>query len=338
MKLMALLILIFHSSSMLAVNKSFLLSAGGWDYCKKDSGYSAWQPTCDYQNVKNIERLIADKKIPVNSVSVWITRNWQENWYPAEEVNKKLVANGITPIFIFYWYADDISKKFVLDSQQSIERDLQRFEDYLRKINGKKLVVLHPEFNQADISQWQGFNQVMSRDINRFKNVANTKVGFCVGDFGNYHSLSSLQDWKSFHPSIKSAVNDADFIAFQEMRATTRNSQVDILNTAKRSLSFATYLHKTYQKPTLFAYLALSSYGKNGEENQAKVIKETLQLLPRFKEESNLIGFNLFHLMDSPRQEGYFLEAEKNFGIYRKDGSDKPSAKYLQTYLGEVKN
>jgi len=331
--LLVCLIIIFVTLPLSASEKEFLMSAGGWDYCVDHDVFSAWQTTCDYKKVKNINELIKKEKLPLNAISMWITKNWQEEWYSVDYINNKIIKQGITPIFIYYWYADDISIKFVQENEDLIEKDLDRFEKYLRKIKGNKIVVLHPEFNQGNINQWSGFNQVLNRDINRFKNVANTKVGFCVGDFGNYDKLDSLQDWKSFHPSIQYAVKNADFIAFQEMRAVTRNDVNDILNTPKRSLEFATYLNKTYKKPTLYAYLALSSYGQNGEENQAKVIKETIDLLPRFKGEAQLMGFNLFHLMDSPKQEGYFLEAEKHFGIYRSNGSSKPSAKFLLSDL-----
>lgn len=313
----------------LAEAPPFLLSSGVVDYCLENNRYVAWHQKCGYKNTRHIDQVIKDENLPLNAASIWITRNWQEEWFSAEFVNKNLVAKGITPIFIFYWYADDISQEFVTSQSEAIEKDLQRFTAYLQKIEGEKLVVLHPEFNQGDINQWQGFNDVLIKDMNLIRSVAKTKVGFCPGDFGQYKKSWVPTEWQSFHPSVERAAKEADFIAFQEMRALTRNDARDIQNTPNRSLGFARYLHETYQKPTLYAYLALSSYGENAEALQSNVIKETLEMLPEFKSQANLIGFNLFHLMDSPQQVGFFKQAEKHFGLYRADGSKKPSAQWL---------
>jgi hypothetical protein len=314
------------------IKPPFLFGAGVVDYCFKNANYSAWQNKCGYKNLRHIDQIIKDKSLPLNAASIWITRGWQEDWFSADFVNKHLVAKGITPIFIFYWYADEISQKFVAEQQPAIQKDFDRFTKYLNKIKGNKLVVLHPEFNQGDINQWQGFNDILIRDMQQIKTVANTQVGFCPGDFGQYKKSWVPEEWKLFNPAVERAAKQADFIAFQEMRAITRNDTVDILNTADRSLGFATYLHRTYNKPTLYAYLALSSYGVKGEKNQASVIADTLSLMPRFKSDANLIGFNLFHLMDSPQQVGYFKQAEKHFGLFDKNGKEKASASSLFSY------
>ncbi|RUM56585.1 MAG: hypothetical protein DSY40_02055 [Nautilia sp.] len=107
------------------------------------------------------------------------------------------------------------------------------------------------------------------------------------------------------------------------MRALTRNNISQMLNTPYRTLEFAIYLHKKYKKPTFLAYLAISSY-KN-KIIQEKIYKRFSQLLPIFKKEANLIGFNIFHLFDRPQQIGYFKEAEKHFGLIDNKGNKKPA-------------
>jgi len=112
------------------------------------------------------------------------------------------------------------------------------------------------------------------------------------------------------------------------MRAITRNSKSEILNTPYRTLEFAIYLHKKYKKPTFLAYLAISSY-KNSFI-QSEVYKRFLQLLPIYQKEADLIGFNIFHLFDRPQQIGYFKQAEKYFGIINKYGKKKPAFKWFK--------
>jgi len=303
----------------------FLISVGGIDYCKTSSGYETWTPACHWENQAPLHQIAKKTSPNINSISIWITRNWQEEWYKPETIKRDIIDQGYTPIYIFYWFADDISQQFVTENEKSYFQALHHFSQYLKKIPGEKIVILNPEFNQVDIPHWNGFNKILNKSLQMVKSVDGVKAGFCLGDFGNYQINNDIENWELFDPSIKTAVENSDFIAFQEMRALTRNSSSDILNTAQRSLNFATYLYKTYQKPTFLAYLALSSHGHQAREQQEKLLNEYANLMPKFKQQAGLIGFNYFHYFDQPNQQGYFLEAEPFFGLHTKEGKEKPS-------------
>jgi hypothetical protein len=231
---------------------------------------------------------------------------------------------------MFYWFADDISPEFVKEKKKDYLIDLRRMVWFLNQLDGEKIVILNPEFNENGIESYEPFNDLLIESINLVKQVKQTKVSFCIGDFGNYQKISDEENWQVFHPSVHRAIQQVDFITFQEMRGSTRNKPEEILKTPERSLAFATYLTKTYQKPTFLAYLALPSYGENGLQIQEQVYQGFAQLMPEFISQGNLIGFNSFHLMDVPHHVGYFNEAEKHFGLIDSQGNPKPALKQFQ--------
>ncbi len=308
-----------------AKNAPFLLGVGGFDVCIKKNMPVAWSKKCTWQQHKYITEILPQKAPNVNAVSIWITRDWQEDWYPVDMVQKQILDKGYTPLFVFYWFADDISPKYVQQHRKEYFSALQRFQNYLKKLKGKSYVFLNPEFNQFGIGKWQPFAKLLQQSIQVIKNVPEVKVGFCVGDFGNYFQLDDQQNWKDFDISIKAAVKSSDFIAFQEMRALTRNSTEEMLLTPFRSLRFSQWLYKKYKKPTFLAYLAVSSYGKQGKKIQSSILQNFALLMDQMRNKGHLIGFNIFHLFDTPQQTGYFGKAEKHFGLIDTRGHAKPS-------------
>jgi hypothetical protein len=315
-------------SSQLLLATSFLISAGGFDVIKHKDHYSF-----GYNSDKNsthafLSEVLKKKSPNTNAVTMWITRGWKEFWYAPQDLQKNFIDKGYTPIFIFYWFGDDISVDYLQKHKQEYFKALKRFSTYLHKLHGKKIVVLNPEYNMAGVEKYKDMNQIFLQSYAILRENPQTLVGPCVGDFGNYKKIDEPKEWKLFDPSLNIAAKQADFIAFQEMRAVTRNSKGDIVRTAARAYHLAKYLHSKYKKPTLLAYAALSSYGKGGEEVQEKAYQEFVKYLPKMKKDADLIGFGIFHYFDYPGHVGYFNAAEEYFGILRKDGSKKPSFYY----------
>ena len=309
------------------IQASVLISVGGFDVTKYKNQYSFRNKNTTKTNV-NISEVLYKKSKHTNAVSMWITRDWKEDWYGIKTVQKEIINKGYTPVFIFYWFGDDVSVKFIKKNKRAYFHTLNKFLTYLKKLNGQKIVVLNPEYNMSGVSSWKGMNDIFLKSFQILRKDPQVLVGPCVGDFGNYKNINDEEEWKLFHPSLCKAAKKADFIAFQEMRALTKNSKEEILKTPKRSLAFAKYLYKTYKKPTMLAYLAISSYGKDGEKIQNAVYKGFIKVLPKMKEEGHLMLFGIFHYFDYPGHVGYFKEAEEFFGVLRKDGTKKPSFQY----------
>ena len=302
------------------LNAKFIVGVGGYDLCEKNNIYKTFDGKCKIN--KNITDYTKKELPNVNAVSIWVTKDFNfKKWFLPKSINKNIVKKGYIPIFIIYWWRDDISIKYIKKHQKEYFKFLSECDEYLSKIKGKKYIILNPEYNENGVEKWSGWNDIMKKSYMILKKK-NRIIGYGVGDFGIYNITFDYGAFKSFEKSFK-AVKYFDFIAFQEMRAITRNSKSAILNTPYRSLEFAKYLYQKYKKPTFLAYLALSSY--KSENLQKEVYKRYAQLLPLFKKEANLIGFNLFHLFDRPQQVGYFKQAEKYFGIIDKKGNKKPA-------------
>ena len=302
------------------LNAKFIVGVGGYDLCKKDNIYKQFDGNCSIN--ANITEYTKKEMPNVNAISIWITKDFNfKKWFQPKSLNKNIVKNGYIPLFIIYWWRDDISIKYVKKHQKEYFIFLNKCNKYLSQIEGKKYIILNPEYNENGIEKWSGWNKIMIKSYKILKNK-NRIIGYGLGDFGVYNVTFDYNNFNSFDKSFK-AVKYYDFIAFQEMRAITRNSKSAILNTPYRSLEFAKFLYQKYHKPTFLAYLALSSY--KDKNLQAEVYKRYAQLLPIFKKEAHLIGFNIFHLFDRPQQVGYFQKAEKYFGLIDKKGEKKPS-------------
>ena len=306
----------------IVLQAKFIVGVGGYDVCKKDGKFIAYDGNCKI--VDNITSAIPKN---VNGISIWITKDFNfKTWFKPEDINRNIVEKGYVPIFIVYWFRDDISPKFIENNWKNYFEFIKKCDKYFSKIKGKKYIILNPEYNENGVSSYKNYNKLMEKTYKILK-TKNRILGYGVGDFGVYDVTFDYNNFKSFDKSFQ-AVKYYDFIAFQEMRGITRNSKGDILNTPYRSLEFAKYLYQTYHKPIFLAYLALSSY-KN-PKLQTEVFKRYSQLLPIFKKETHLIGFNIFHLFDTPQQVGYFKEAEKYFGIIDKNGDRKGSFYYFR--------
>jgi len=323
MRKISLFLLIFQ----VAV-EAFVLSVGGFDIDKYPSLYSFH----DEKPIKvkvPITELLREQSKNVNGVTMWITRDWREDWYDANTVQKEIVNRGYTPVYIFYYFADDISVAFIKEKKADYFKQLEKFLTYVKKIDGRKIVILNPEYNMKDVAKWKGMNKIFLKSFALLRKDPQIIVGPCVGDFGNYDKVNALDEWILFDPSIAKAAKSADFIAFQEMRAVTRNTKKQILKTPLRSYYFSKYLHTKYKKPVMLAYVAVSSYGKDAEEIQKDVYKGFVSYLPKMKRDSELELFGIFHYFDYPKHQGYFKKAEEFFGVLRKDGVKKPSFQYF---------
>ncbi|MBD3839312.1 MAG: hypothetical protein IE878_02860 [Epsilonproteobacteria bacterium] len=307
---------------------SILISAGGFDVAKYKSQYTFKDANITKVNV-NISEVLQERSKYTNAVTLWITKDWQEDWYDIKTTQRKIINKGYTPVFIFYWFGDDVSIEYILKNEKAYFRSLEKFVKYLKKLDGQKIVVLNPEYNMFGTQAWDGMNDIFLKSYKIVRQDSQALVGPCVGDFGDYNNTNEPDEWILFDKSLNRAAKKADFLAFQEMRGLTKNSKEDILKTPERALSFAKYLNKKYKKPTMLAYLAVSSYGENGEEIQKEVYKDFVRLLPKMKKEASMMLFGTFHYFDYPGHVGYFNEAEEYFGVLRKDGTRKPSFTYF---------
>jgi hypothetical protein len=311
------------SIPFLSLHADMMIGVGGYELCEKNG--TVFKPVSDAQQCRRIPITeVLPALVPgANAVTLWITKGWEEEWYDSRVVQRDIIDKGYTPVFIFYWFADEISIPYIRRNEKAYFRTLRRFTEFMKKLKGQKVVIFNPEFNQNGVAAWPGMNTIFLKSYEMVREDSSVLTGLCVGDFGDYGRVNDTMNWKTFHPSIEEAAKASDFIAFQEMRGLTRNSVQEILMTPERSYAFSKYLHETYKKPTMLAYVALSTYGHNGENLQAEAYRSYLDYLPKMQEEANLLLFNTFHLYDYPGHVGYFKEAEEYFGLLSASGRPK---------------
>ncbi len=297
-----------------------LRGVGGYEYLENNG------------SSKMITTVLQENKLSgINSISMWLTHSWDESWYPADEINTKIVKEGYTPIFIIYWFADDVSVQYIQKNRVAYINYLKRVRHFLDKVEGKKIIVLNPEYNEFGVEGWDGYNDLLL-ESKAILDSGDIRIGPCVGDFGIYSKVNDEGNWKSFDPSLRKAIKSFDFIAFQEMRSLTKNSSRDIAILPERIEAFSHYLNKKYAKPVFLAYLALSSWGKEGEKLQANVIQK-LGKNRKALEKNKVMGINFFHLADVSNHIGYFQEGEKYFGLLHSDLTQKPAMEFIPTLL-----
>jgi len=307
--------------------QGFTITVGEFEVQKYTSLYSFHSVKPKTVTVP-ITQVLQSQSKNTNGVTMWITPGWNEQWYDSKTVQKDIIDRGYTPVFIFYYFADNISVQYIQKKEAEYFKFLKKFLNFLEKLDGKKIVILNPEYNENGVEYYKGMNDIFLKSFQILRKDSQVLVGPCVGDFGNYNKVNEPKEWNLFDASLKRAAKEADFIAFQEMRGLTRNRPKEILNTPKRAYNLAKYLHTTYHKPTMLAYLAVSSYGKNGDMLQANVYKGFVKYLPKMQKDASLTLFGTFHYFDYPDHKGYFKEGEKFFGVLTKDGEEKQSFKY----------
>ena len=258
---------------------------------------------------------------PVNAQAIWLTRDWNDSWVSRRDL-QRMAEEGVVPVLILYYWGEDISR-------ENVVRQRKDWYFYLLKvaaiasIDYPVLIVLEPEFNDETnndstlILSWPGFNEIVIDGIYILRSMApNVLVGICPGDFG-------AQDLES---SIGEVVEYSDFIAYQEMRASTKPSLItdDYEDVTERALGYATWLHQVFDKPVLLSYAAVSTYDPDGgrwEQHQSDVVSHLYASAPQLQEQG-VFGILYFMLFDDPHHTGYFGPAEPYFGLV--DAAGKP--------------
>jgi hypothetical protein len=265
-----------------------------------------------------LHRWARDNGAPVNAQAIWLTRNWDEGWASREDL-ERLVDEGVVPVLILYYFAGDISRSYVVEHRQEWYFYLMKVAA-LASIDAPVLVVLEPEFNDGTnaagtvISNWPGFNEIVIDGIYLLRSMApNLLVGICPGDFGD----------EDLEPSMGEIVEYSDFVAFQEMRASTQPSETseDYEDITDRALGYADYLYTTFDKPVLLAYAAASTHG-GWEQVQADVVNHLFAARGELRQRG-VFGILYFMLFDDPEHSGYFGPAESEFGLVKANGEPK---------------
>ncbi|MFA6583572.1 MAG: hypothetical protein WCS77_04670 [Elusimicrobiaceae bacterium] len=261
--------------------------------------------------------------------ALWLTPGWPK-WITKKMI-QQVIADGYTPVLAYYTFGDRGGRENLeADNRAAIKawyKDIEVNLIPLLNVNAEVLVVLEPEFNiipagGTSVTEWDEWNDIAGKAIDMIhKGAPRAKVGLCPGDWHNYN----------LEKCMARAAKKCDFIAFPEMRsasdATADTKSASYRDVADTALAFTEYLKKTFHKPILFAYLALSSYA-NGDplgwqDVQAEIISEIFRREREFLD-NGVFALLFFSYYDDPTHgTEFFGEAEKYFGLKDAQGNFK---------------
>lgn len=276
-------------------------------------------------SVQELDRLELD----VDLLQLWLPRGWKPDWVSPSDL-REIARRGITPVVVHYYFGDDISKERVEAQREGWYSSMWEMAQRIR-MDSPVLVVLEPEFNhdpppgETAITRWPGFAEDLRAAAKMIRREApNALVGACPGDFAGPPRLEAV---------LGPAAEDLDFIAFQEMRASTHPERKpgDSMKIASSALSYARYLKRAFNRPILFGYLAVSSYD-GWEGAQAAALRDVLAHREALRE-AGVFGLVYFQLYDDPEHKGYFGPAERHFGLLTAAGRPKPALEAFRALL-----
>ena len=265
-----------------------------------------------------------DNGAPVNAQAIWLTRDWNDSWGVDRGDLVRMSRDGVVPVLMLYYFGDRISPQVVLEERDAWYLYLMKVAA-LAAIDHPVLVVLEPEYNdetndrRTTVVNWPGFNEVVIDGIYLLRSLApNLLVGIGPGDFGTQDLELSMGEIAQY----------SDFIAYQEMRASTRPNVIshEFEDVSENALAYSYYLQQLFDKPILLAYVAVSTYPPDSdwEQFQADVITNLFDTNFAELAEHGVFGALYFMAFDDPQHTGYYGAAEAHFGLARTDGSLKP--------------
>jgi len=228
-------------------------------------------------------------------VVFWLTQSWKENWFNVTSI-QKLIDQGKTPVFIYWYFGDKLQKKGYLDShKQKYMQDVIRMATFLKKFHGDKLLLLEPEFNKNDIlddeQERKLFVEIMQEAIDKVKSIATRAyISLTMMDTGSRTTLSDLgkcgysscalgdkYEWSRVDSIYKPLVDKLDFLSFNEMLSqfsrdpqnaggwynpnpiVYSDEEIGIDYLPQRIDNFAKFLKKKYHKPVFLPYMAIAT-------------------------------------------------------------------------------
>lgn len=255
-------------------------------------------------------------------VGTWILSS---GWNDFDAAMKRSKDAGVTPVVYWYYWGDGISPSCVEygcngKSRAQWTSMTGQLASHLRSTLGgaEALVVLENEFNKNGITDsWYAptFDAHLEAVGKTLKGVPGVKL---VLGFGGWSEWT----WTSFPRSA--AISD--YIGFQTMRASTRDSEAVYRGAADKTAYFTSYIAQKFGKPSFLYDLALSSYP---DAHWADVQAQTLDAIFSKLVSSGSTGLQgvMYRQLDDRYMDpkNYYGAAESHWGLRTSSGAPKPA-------------
>ncbi len=288
---------------------AFARLAGGYRY-----GVGSWSFYLDDRWVPAPE-LFAQDGLEVGISQLWLGGSEWSDWLTADHI-RGIHEAGYTPELIHHFFGDPVLED-VIERRQEFLDDVRTLAELLSDsgVGSEVLVTLEPEYNQGEVATWDGWNDLMIEAIEILRSEADCQVGLLAGDWDFDHLLPI---------SMGRAAAQADFVAFQEMRASTRHDPDEVRAAVDRAIRFAHYLWRKFLRPVRLGYAMVSDYGGWASIQRDFVI----ELCERHQElaEVGVVDVSWMSYLDNANDPaGYFGEAEYHKGLKYADAQPKPA-------------
>lgn len=291
---------VYHDA-FVTIDTSFQYGTGGWSF--QNGG--KWLPA---------HEVFEQDGVPHAFTQAWIGGEGWKQWFDAKGV-ADMKAAGITPEVIHYFFGDPVLSD-VQARRDAFLADIDALAEVLSAsgVGSQTIVTLEPEYNQGEVATWDGWNDLMIEAIDRLHAKAGAKVGLLPGDWDIAHVVPT---------SMGRAAARADFVAFQEMRASTRDDPKDAQEVVDKAIRFSHYLSRKFLRPVRWGYVMVSDYGA-WEGLQRDVV---IELCERHQElvDSGVVAVSWMSYLDHPGADGYFGAAEARKGLKYADNTPKPA-------------
>ncbi len=261
-----------------------------------------------------IQRLLAEDDVRVGFTQQWIGGSGWTDWYKPEGI-AALASEGYTPEVIHYYFGDPVLSD-VQARRDAFLDDIRTLAAVLQDsgVGSRVIVTLEPEYNQGQVATWDGWNDLMIEAMQILRSQAGCKVGLLAGDWDIDHVTPI---------SMGRAAAYADFVAFQEMRASTRDTPDDAYAVVDRAIRFSHFLSRRFLRPVRWGYLMVSDYD-GWSFVQRDVVIEMCERVQELRD-SGVVAISWMSYLDHPGAGGYFGEAEAHKGLKLADNSPKPA-------------
>jgi hypothetical protein len=259
---------------------------------------------------------------------VW-AGSWDERsgWHGVQDAVRGVADQGVEPVVQWWYWGDDISPDCVehgcWDRYQGVWKDqagwladsLALADAVHAALQGRPgLVVLETEFNKNGIEAWEPFDALLAQEAFVFRALA-PEAQLVLG-FGDWDAA----DW----PRFDEAARSVDFLGFQALRGSTRDSAADYASMPARVLATARTLQADFGKPVLLDDLALATYGADRDwgVEQARAL-DALFAARTALQAAGLTGIVYRALQDDSAADpaNYYGPAEATWGLRGEQGA-----------------
>lgn len=286
--------------AFVTIDTKYQYGVGGWSFQLGGK----WIPAPE---------VYAQDGVPHAFTQAWIGGDGWTDWMKPDGI-ASMKSAGVTPELIHYYFGDPILSD-VQARKDAFLADIDKLAAVIGDsgVGNQVIVTLEPEYNQGEVATWEGWNDLMIDAIQRL-HAKGAKVGLLPGDWDIYHVTPI---------SMGRAAALADFVAFQEMRASTQDTPQDAAQVVSKAIRFSHFLSRKFLKPVRWGYVMVSDYD-GWTFVQRDVVVELCERHQEL-EDAGVIAVSWMSYMDHPGSTGYFGEGEAHKGLKLSDGTPKPA-------------